>query len=91
MARDLKEVVGALMRVIGGAEISPEEAEELTFTASGYLNAAMNDAFIKLLEFAHDRDTRSRDPDLDGAMREALRECLDAIVEVAGQSNERTR
>ena len=91
MARDLKEVVGTLMRVIGGAEISPEEVEELTFTASGHLRGAMNDAFIKLLEFAHDKDARSRDPDLDGAMREALRECLDAIVEVAGQSNERKR
>jgi hypothetical protein len=91
VARDVKEIVGTLMRVIGGAEISPDEVEELTFTAGGRLRRAMNEAFIKLLEFAHDRDARSLDPDLDNTMRETLRQCLEAIVEVAGQSNERKR
>jgi hypothetical protein len=86
--QDVKEVVGTLMHVIDGGEISPEEAEELTFDARGRLGAALNDAFIKLLEFAHDRDARSRDRNLDSAMRETLRECLEAVVQVAGQQNE---
>jgi hypothetical protein len=55
MERDVKEVIGALMRVLGGDEISREEVEELAFEASGDLQAALNEAYIKLLEFAFDR------------------------------------
>jgi hypothetical protein len=91
VVRDVKDVVGTLMRVIDGGEISPEEAEGLTFDARGRLRKALNEAFIKLLEFAHDRDARNRDRSLDSAMRDELRECLEAIVRVAGQPQEHGR
>jgi hypothetical protein len=80
MDRDVKEVVGVLMRVLGGGEIFRDELEDLAFEAEGDLEAALNEAYIKLLEFVHDRDLRLRDRRIDYEMRSALQECLNRIV-----------
>ena len=72
MQRDIKEVVGVLMRVIGGGEIVREEVEDLMFDADGDLGVAVNEAFLKLMEFAYDCDERSKDPARDASMRAEL-------------------
>ena len=59
--RNVKDVIGAIMRVLEGAEISQDDVLE----ADGELLAALNDAYIKLLEFAHDRERRLEDHRLD--------------------------
>jgi len=56
--RDVKDVIGVIMRVLDGAEISQDDVLDLEFEAEGQLLAALNDAYIKLLEFAHDREQR---------------------------------
>ena len=89
MDRDLKEVVGVLMRVLDGGEVSQTELADLSFDAAGELNATLTDAYIKLLEFAHDRDLRSRDQDTDRAMRAQLKTCLDRIVDVCDRELKR--
>lgn len=81
MIRDLKEIVGVLMRVLDGGEVSQAELADLSFAAHGEVRAALLEAYIKLLEFAHDRDLRSRDAAADCAMRTELEACLDRIVE----------
>ena len=68
------------MRVLGGGEVSREEVENLEFEATGYLLAALNEAYIKLLEFTFDRNTRLTNIELDGAMRAELQEPLNKIV-----------
>ena len=73
MARDVKEVIGVLMRVLDGEEITQADVEDLGFEGDGELQAALNAAYIKLLEFVHDRDARQRDRALDRRMRESLR------------------
>ena len=50
MEGDIKEVIGVLMRVLDGGEISRSEVEDLAFEATGDLQAALNEAFIKLFE-----------------------------------------
>jgi hypothetical protein len=80
MARDVKEVVGLLMRVLGGEDITQVDVEDLGFEGEGDVQAALNDAYIKLLEFVQDRDARRSDRAADGAMREGLQRCLDRIV-----------
>jgi predicted transcriptional regulator len=86
---DLKEVIGALMRVIDGGEVSQAELVDLSFEAHGDLHAALTDAYIKLLEFAHDRELRDRDRDADRAMRAQMKLCLDHIVEVCDREARR--
>lgn len=81
MLHDLKEIVGVLMRVLDGAEVSQAELADLSFAAHGEVRAALLEAYIKLLEFAHDRDLRERDAGADRAMRAELEACLDRIVE----------
>ena len=76
MNRDAKEIVGALMQILGGAEVPHDQLTELSFEADGELQHALNDAYIKIMEFAFDRDLRVRDPALDQAMRGALQTCL---------------
>jgi hypothetical protein len=71
---DLKEVVGTLMRVLDGEEISPREVEDLAFQADG------EQAYIKLLEFAYDCDAGLRGPNLTDEMRAELQRCLEEIV-----------
>ncbi len=83
MQRDVKEVVGVLMRVLGGGETTREEVENLTFDADGELDAAVNEAFLKLMEFAYDRDERMKDSARDAAMRVELQAALDEIVRLA--------
>jgi hypothetical protein len=80
MEGGIKEVVGVLMRVLGSGEVSREEVEDLEFEATGSLRAALNEAYIKLLEFAFDRDARLINSELDRAKRAALQESLNKIV-----------
>jgi hypothetical protein len=80
MNRDVKEVVGVLMRILDGGEVSQEQLAELSFEADGELQVALNGAYIKLMEFAFDRELRLADAALDRAMRSALQEHLDRIV-----------
>jgi hypothetical protein len=83
MEWDIKEVVGALMRAIGGDEISRSEVEDLAFEAPGELQTALNEAYIKLLEFAFDREARQDDQRLDREMRSELQNALDKIVRLS--------
>lgn len=83
VAQDIIDIVAALMSVGGGSELSVVEVETLTFDASGRLLAALNEAFIKLLEFAHDADRRARNPLLDRRMRAELGQCLDKIARLS--------
>jgi hypothetical protein len=41
MRRDVKEIIGTLMRVIDGDEVSTEELGELSFEAEGELQLAL--------------------------------------------------
>jgi hypothetical protein len=81
---DVKELIGTLMRVIGGAEISEEDVLNLDFEADGELTIALNAAYIQLLEFVHDRDLRLADRSVDAGERKALQESLKMIVELCG-------
>jgi hypothetical protein len=83
---DIKEVVGALMRVLGGDEISRDEVEDLEFEATDDLLAALNDAYIKLLEFSFDRDARLSDRKLDEDMRAELQQSLNNIIRLSDSS-----
>jgi hypothetical protein len=80
--RDIKEVIGILMRVLGNAEITQDEVLDLDFDADGELLAAVNEAYIRLLEFAHDRELRGADHDLDEKERAALQQSLNRIVDL---------
>jgi hypothetical protein len=80
MARDVKEVIGVLMRVLDGEEITQADVEDLGFEGDGDVQAALNAAYIKLLEFVHDRNARQRDRALDLRIRESLQTCLDEIT-----------
>jgi hypothetical protein len=82
--RDVKELIGIIMRVLDHAEIAEADVLDLDFEAEGDALAAVNDAYIKLLEFVHDRDLRRADPDLDRQERAALQESLNRIVQVCG-------
>lgn len=80
MNSDVKEVVGVLMRVLDGGEVSHDQLTDLTFEADGELQHALNEAYIKLVEFIYDRELRLGDPTLDREMRSALQQYLDRIV-----------
>ena len=80
--RDVKELIGIIMRVLDHAEIAEAEVLDLDFEAEGELLAALNDAYIKLLEFVHDRELRHANPDLDGKERAALQDSLNKIVQI---------
>ena len=77
MEGDLKEVVGTLMRVLDGDTLSRAEVEDLAFEADGELRRALNDAYIQLLQFAHDCEAEIEPGD---QMRVALQSALDEIV-----------
>ncbi|HMA73917.1 MAG TPA: hypothetical protein VKP67_20910 [Xanthobacteraceae bacterium] len=81
--RDVKDVIGIIMRVLDGAEISEEEVLDLEFEAEGELLVALNEAYIKLLEFVHDRDRRFNDSQLDQRERAMLQEILGRIVQLS--------
>jgi hypothetical protein len=78
--QDVKELIGIIMRVLDHAEIDRAEVLDLDFEAEGGLRAALNDAYIKLLEFVHDRDLRRANPDLDTKEGAVLQDCLNTIV-----------
>jgi len=78
--RDVKEVIGVLMRVLDGEEVTQAEVEDLGFEGEGDVQAALNDAYITLLQFVHDRERRQSDAAADRAMRASLQACLDHIV-----------
>jgi len=60
------------MRVLDGEEITQADIEDLDFEGDVELQAALNAAYIKLLEFVHDREARQRDRALDRMTRESL-------------------
>jgi MOSC domain-containing protein YiiM len=62
--RDVKDLIGAIMRVLEGGEISEDDVLDLEFEADGELLDALNDGYIKLLEFVHDRERRMNDSQL---------------------------
>ena len=87
MERDFKEVVGLLMRVLGGGEVSHQELDDLGFEADGELETALNEAYVKLREFANDRELRLNDVELDRDMRSRMQDCLDKIVKACDQTS----
>ena len=80
--QDVKELIGTIMRALDHADIGEAEVLDLDFDADGEVLAAVNDAYIKLLEFVHDRDQRRANPDLDRQERALLQNSLNEIVRV---------
>jgi hypothetical protein len=86
MHRDLMEISRVLMRVLKGGEVSPAELARMSFMAESELRAALLDAYVSLLEFAHHRDQRSRDAAADRAMRAQLEMCLERIADACDRA-----
>jgi len=84
--QDIKEVIGVLMRILDGGEISRDEVEDLAFEATGELQTALNETYIELPEFAYDHDARRCDQKLDREMRFKLQRSLDKIVHLSDPS-----
>lgn len=63
--RDVKDVVGIIMRVLDGAEISEDGVLDVEFDADGAVLAVLDEACIMLLAFVHDHDRRLSDRQLD--------------------------
>jgi hypothetical protein len=85
--RDVKEMVGLLMRALDHAEITEEEVLDLQFEADGELLTALNEAYIHLLEFVHDRNPRLGDSELDQKERAVLQESLSKIIELCDKAS----
>lgn len=83
--RDVKDVIGLTMRVLDGGEITEDDVLDVGFEADGELLTVLNDAYIKLREFAHDRERRIEDGDLDRKERAALHHVLNEIVRLSEQ------
>jgi hypothetical protein len=81
MHRDIKDIVGVLMRVLGGCEVTRAEVMELSFEADGELLAALNEAYITLLEFTHDRESGGDNDEVFLKTRAGLQDCLDKILD----------
>src|SRR5262245_3407705 len=80
--RDVKDIVGTLMHVLDGGDLSPEQLADVGFEAEGELQTALNEAYIRLLEFAHDSAARPRGTELAEGTRSALQQSLDRIVSI---------
>jgi hypothetical protein len=80
--RDIKALKGIIMRVLDRGEINENEVLDLDLDADGDLLAALNEAYIKLLEFVHDRDVRRANDALDEEERAALQVSLNKIVKL---------
>jgi hypothetical protein len=80
MERDVKEVVGVLMRILSGGKTSRAEIEDLAYEASGELKTAVNLAYIRLLEVGYDHDAGHT---INDKMRTELQAALDEIVRLA--------
>ena len=78
--RDVKELVGIIMRVLDGAEVTEAEVRDLDFDADGELLGVLNETYIVLLEFVHDRELRQSDRVLDDKERADLQASLNTIV-----------
>lgn len=78
--RDVKELIGILMRVRNGEEITEDDVRDLDFDAEGELLTALNETFIDLMAFVHDRDKRRANAAFDRERRQALQASLDRIV-----------
>jgi hypothetical protein len=89
--RDVKELIGIVMRVLDHAEIAEAEVLDLEFEAEGELLATLNDTYIKLLEFVHDRDLRRANPDLDRKQRSVLKSSLNTIVQLCDSDRGRPK
>jgi hypothetical protein len=85
--RDVKEMVGLLMRALDDGEITEEDVLDLEFRADGEVLAALNEAYIHLLEFVHDRDVRFSDRGLDQKERAVLQDSLNKIVQLCDISS----
>ena len=83
---DIMGVVGAIMFVLADAELPVAYVEDLEFDATGELESALNEAFIKLLEFAHDHHLRASNQSLDREMRSELQRSLKKIVDLVEPS-----
>jgi len=81
--RDVKDLIGAIMCVLDGAEISEDDVVNLEFEADGELLAVLNEAYIKLLEFVYDRERRMSDSHLDQDARATLQRVLNEIVRLS--------
>jgi len=81
--RNVKDVIGLIMRVLDGAEISKDDVLDLEFEADGALLAALNEAYMKLLEFAYGRERRINDRQFDQRERAALQQVLNDIVRLS--------
>jgi hypothetical protein len=80
--QDVKELIGIIMRVLDHAEIDEADVLDLELEAEGELRTALNDAYIKLLEFVHDRDLRRANHDLEIKERAVLQDSLNKIVQL---------
>jgi ABC-type sulfate transport system substrate-binding protein len=87
MRHDIKELIGILMRVLDHAEITEAEVLDLEFDAGGELLAALNEAYIALLEFVHDHDLRMAHRDLDRRERSVLQDLLNKIVQLCDDTH----
>jgi hypothetical protein len=83
---DIMDVVGAIMFVLAGAELPVVYVEVLEFDAIGELESALNEAFITLLEFAHDHHLRASNQSLDREMRSELQRSLEKIADLVEPS-----
>jgi hypothetical protein len=81
--QDIADLLGVLMRVVDGAEASVDEVEALTFDCGDDLTPSLNEAFIMLLEFAHDRELRARDRAIDDTSRAGLERMMKRIGRLA--------
>jgi hypothetical protein len=81
--RNVKDVIGVIMRVLDGAEFSKTMCSTLSSEAEGELLAALNDGYIKLLELAHDHEQRLGDHHLDARERATLHHVLNEVVRLS--------
>jgi hypothetical protein len=89
MDGDIEGVVGVLTRVLGGSDVSLEELNNLSFNSDGEIGTALNEAYVKLREFAIDRDIRANDPEAERKMRARLQQCLEKIDRACDRSPQR--
>jgi hypothetical protein len=84
MEGDIKEVVGVLMRVLSGGEVSRDEVGVWNSRRPVSFWQHSTSAYIKLLEFAFDHEARLTNSELDRALRAGLQDSPNNIVRMAG-------
>jgi ribosome-binding factor A len=62
------------------ARFPARRVEDLAFEATGELQVALNEAYIKLLELAYDCDAGLHDQRLSDEMQAVLQQSLDEII-----------